>query len=641
MRNGKVRVPHSCGKAPQDQHDVDADADADIVSPDISSTSRGNNYDDDDDDTERRIRHRRHLWSTIGLCGSAFSMFYLIMNVFPYSGFMALHLLNGKEQDQDRAQKHAHSSSSDYYYYTAATIGPYAGILVSSFRLGRIPTAIAWGRCADVYGRKFALVVGLVAMILGNLLFGLAPTFVSAVVIRFVTGLLNGTMVVVRTAISEISRGDSRLESRGVAMMSSMSGYGMLIGPAIGGLLSEPIRQHPEYFRLRNDNNNDNDNDGDTTATLLFGRNTLEDYPFLLPNLVGSFVAFLSLVIVIARVEETLPEDQRRDWRCFPMDMVRWMETHIVYVFMCVCWRQNAIQQLPLPFSNNHLGTEIVGCSSSKPTVTSTTTSINENTPLVPLTTSNCGCTEGSYEDKGTTIIVTTGEKNNAGILRSFFSTTSTVRYFFYSMWCYAFTSLASSEAFPLFAMASTKNGGLGLDETDIGIVQTIAGSVFVLGQYPTFTFVKKRFGLMKALKIGALCSNLFLVFMPLGLYFSPTNNNSSNHNHNWYELGYLGLVSGAIGIFGSIFMGCATIGVNGCIEHPSQRASMNGLQSMVASIGRGLGPIVSGYLVASAMTSEVISSQASAWVVYGFLVLIGMATYISTRSIPVEGNNR
>jgi MFS family permease len=178
-------------------------------------------------------------------------MFYLIMNVFPYSGFMALHLLNTNtnsgdvppleefrvqrgidieieiDRDDDHSHHHSHNNiHNNSRVYAASDIGPFAGLLASSFRLGRIPTAIAWGRCADVYGRKFALVASGVAMVAGNLLLGLAPTFVSAVGIRFCTGLCNGTMVVVRTSISEIAGGDSALEARGVAMMSSMSGYG-------------------------------------------------------------------------------------------------------------------------------------------------------------------------------------------------------------------------------------------------------------------------------------------------------------------------------------------------------------------------------------------------------------------------------
>ena len=179
-----------------------------------------------------------------------------------------------------------------------------------------------------------------------------------------------------------------------------------------------------------------------------------------------------------------------------------------------------------------------------------------------------------------------------SAILSGSSSTWNNVRFYFYSMWCYAFTSLASLETFPLFAMTAISKGGLGFDETGIGFVQTIAGCVFVVGQYTAFTTIKRRFGLMQALRIGALCTNLLLLFIPLSLYF-PTNGDDDNSNSkNWFQLGYLGLVCGTISIFGSIFMGCATIGVNRCIKHASQRASMNGLQSMVASIGCVLGMI-------------------------------------------------
>jgi hypothetical protein len=50
------------------------------------------------------------------------------------------------------------------------------------------------------------------------------------------SGLLNGTMIVARTAISELARGDKELESKGVGIIMSMVGYGMLMSPAIGGL---------------------------------------------------------------------------------------------------------------------------------------------------------------------------------------------------------------------------------------------------------------------------------------------------------------------------------------------------------------------------------------------------------------------
>ena len=546
-------------------------------------------------------------------------MFYLITNVFPYSGFMALHLLNGNSETLGGEE------SRQKMVYVAANIGPYAGLLASSFRLGRVPTAIPWGRCADVYGRKFALAVGTAAMVVGHLLFGLAPTFAAAVGIRFCTGLMNGTMVVARTAISEIAEGDPDLESLGVAMISSMSGYGMLIGPAIGGLLSDPIKQYPGFFQTTAD--------GDADGLRSMAKRIFEDYPFLLPNLVGSVVAFLSLVTVLFCVEETLPDDMRRDWRLVPLDIGSWILSR-------------TILRRRLRTASTRNNSDGRDGESETQAPSPGTVSISENTPLMPPTqersTAATEFASALVTPSGSDIRNESDTNRESSTTQSVFASfledrNSNLRRFFYSMWSYAFTSLASLETFPLFAIASTTRGGLGLDEISIGFVQTIAGVIFVLGQYKCFTLARKRFGLMKSLRISALTRSLLLLLFPMALYISPEPNGNRS---NWYQFGFLGLVTGVIGILGSIFMGCATIGVNGCIKDVSQRASMNGLQSSIASIGRGLGPIFSGYLVATTMTSGMIPARFSAWVVYGVLMVIEGITYLSALMIPDQSRD-
>ena len=186
----------------------------------VSTGKTGEEDDENHDETltaSQRERHD-HMWSTIGLCGSAFSMFYFIMNVFPYSGFFALHLLNNEN-----------SSDGDGPRFTAATIGPYAGTMAAAFRLGRVGTAVPWGKCADVYGRKFVLVVGCASNAICGLMFAFATSFRVAVAARCIAGLLCGTMVAARTAVSEIPKGNSELEKKGIALLSTMSGYGKLI----------------------------------------------------------------------------------------------------------------------------------------------------------------------------------------------------------------------------------------------------------------------------------------------------------------------------------------------------------------------------------------------------------------------------
>jgi MFS family permease len=131
-----------------------------------------------------------------------------------------------------------------------ANVGLYAGILTSSFMIGRALTAIHWGAVADTYGRKFVLLVSLITSAVGSSAFGLSTNFYAALAVRFTMGLFNGTMVVVRTMISELARGDKEAESRGVALLFSMIGYAMLISPAVGGLLSEPMTQYPDSYFL-------------------------------------------------------------------------------------------------------------------------------------------------------------------------------------------------------------------------------------------------------------------------------------------------------------------------------------------------------------------------------------------------------
>ena len=77
-------------------------------------------------------------------------------------------------------------------------------------------------------------------------------------------------------------------------MVMSMVGVGMLFAPSIGGLLSEPITQY---------------------ATVDFGpyfTPILRQYPFLLPNVLGAVISFLSTILILVSVEETLPAEQLR-----------------------------------------------------------------------------------------------------------------------------------------------------------------------------------------------------------------------------------------------------------------------------------------------------------------------------------------
>ena len=63
--------------------------------------------------------------------------------------------------------------------------GYYAGLLASSFMIGRSLTAYAWGKAADTYGRRTIMFASLLSAILFSLLFGLSTSFTLALLWRF------------------------------------------------------------------------------------------------------------------------------------------------------------------------------------------------------------------------------------------------------------------------------------------------------------------------------------------------------------------------------------------------------------------------------------------------------------------------
>ena len=187
-------------------------------------------------------RRRRALCALcFGICVNAVS----IANIFPYAPFMVRHL--GMTEDERE-------------------LGFYAGFLMSAYQLGNLLTNYHLGAFADSYGRKPVLLLGLLSCTLPQVVFGLSPTYAFALAARFVMALPNAMVAVAKAVAPELVGP----EEQGMAMslISGMWGLGNMLGPAIGGLLSET--GPPDSF---------------------LGR-----FPYLLPNLVTAVFAVLATI---------------------------------------------------------------------------------------------------------------------------------------------------------------------------------------------------------------------------------------------------------------------------------------------------------------------------------------------------------
>ena len=166
-------------------------------------------------------------------------------------------------------------------------------MLQGSFTAAQFVTAVLWGRLADHerVGRKTVLLIGLMGTCISCVGFGFSRTFWQAAVFRTMGGALNGNVGVMRTMISEIIQ-EKKFQSRAFLLLPMCFNIGVIIGPVLGGLLSDPVGSYPRVFG---------------EGSLLGGKDGvwwLRHWPYVLPNLLSAVFLFSSAVAVLFGLEE-------------------------------------------------------------------------------------------------------------------------------------------------------------------------------------------------------------------------------------------------------------------------------------------------------------------------------------------------
>lgn len=165
---------------------------------------------------------------------------------------------------------------------TEEQTGIYVGLLASAFFLAQVLFVVHWGRAADRFGRRPALLVGLAGTILCTLLFGVADSFAVALLSRFLIGALNGNVALTKVYVGECA--DKATIAKAFSYLSFSWGIGVISAPALGGLLADPAEQFPETF-------------GDSPFWKRF--------PYLLPNLIPAAWATFALAVGYWGLPET------------------------------------------------------------------------------------------------------------------------------------------------------------------------------------------------------------------------------------------------------------------------------------------------------------------------------------------------
>ncbi|KAL2019807.1 hypothetical protein VTK56DRAFT_9158 [Thermocarpiscus australiensis] len=200
-------------------------------------------------------------WQIVLLCYARWVEPVAFFSIFPYVNKMAQE--NGNLDDAD--------------------VGFYSGLIESLFSLTQMSVMILWGKASDRFGRKPVLVLSLVGISFATALFGMAKTIWQMILFRCLAGIFAGTLVTIRTMISEHST--SKTQARAFSWFAFSGNLGILFGPLIGGSLADPAEQYPRLF-------------GNVRFFI--------DYPYALASLAVGVIGLSSVAVAIFFVEETL-----------------------------------------------------------------------------------------------------------------------------------------------------------------------------------------------------------------------------------------------------------------------------------------------------------------------------------------------
>jgi MFS family permease len=109
------------------------------------------------------------------------------------------------------------------------------GVLVSAFSVAQLAVAPLWGRFSDRYGRRPAILAGLLLTAAAYLIFAAARSVPALLLSRLVQGMGGGTIGVVQAYVADASAPEQRTKSLG--WLSAVTSLGAVAVPAFGSAM--------------------------------------------------------------------------------------------------------------------------------------------------------------------------------------------------------------------------------------------------------------------------------------------------------------------------------------------------------------------------------------------------------------------
>jgi len=120
------------------------------------------------------------------------------------------------------------------------------GFLVAIYAAGQMFSAPFLGRLSDRYGRRPFLLISILGGAISFALLGFATNLTMLFIARLIAGITAGNISVAQAYITDIT--DAKNRSRGLGLIGAAFGLGFIIGPALGGILSQWGYEVPSFL---------------------------------------------------------------------------------------------------------------------------------------------------------------------------------------------------------------------------------------------------------------------------------------------------------------------------------------------------------------------------------------------------------
>ena len=476
-------------------------------------------------------------------------------------------------------------------------VGRLTGLLGGAFNLAQLITSFALGLLSDKVGRKPILVLGNAACFLSICMYGLARKYWHAVAARLFGGILNGIIGAEKAAIGEAFHKED--QSRAFTYFALVWGIGTLTGPLMGGLLSSPCA--PGGLLSGTVAISEGEVSSSSPSSLCQAGSLMVMKPFFLPCVVTGCISLIALVVIITSFEETLPGKMRRggsglkskssDAALSVIEYDR-VENGEDYDAAATTTTGNEIEMIETTTTQKQQQQQHYGDQEEASPFVIDDSTIDIHSPPPPPLQAN-----SQWWQIPSVYLSLMG----------------------YALICLLFIMI--DELTPIFASADIRQGGLGFSTKQLTPSLSISGLSLIIWTLTGFPYLMDYHGAVFTTRIGLWLTIPNALLIPAATLGWGDNNNSGISSVTAQVTMILALFAKSINATNA-FTACIVL-VN--VAAPKQYlGTINGVGQTLASLMRGTGPLIGGWLWAVAVN---LASPGHQYIPFAVAAVIALLT--------------